>query len=86
MDLLEVYLEWMNYKFLRLDGATITEDRAEYLELFNAKVSSSSYNKLDQQFSDAFSTAGFSVLYFLAFDEGWRHGSKSANGRHRYYV
>lgn len=36
IDLLEDYLEWHGYKYLRLDGTTKTEDRGVLLEQFNA--------------------------------------------------
>ena len=36
MDIMEDFLKMMNYKYLRLDGGTKTEDRAAYVQLFNA--------------------------------------------------
>lgn len=39
MDILEDYLEWHGYKFLRLDGTTKTEERGTLLQKFNAPES-----------------------------------------------
>lgn len=36
MDIMEDFLKMMNYKYLRLDGGTKTEDRAGHVQLFNA--------------------------------------------------
>lgn len=36
MDILEDYLEWHGFKFLRLDGTTKTEERGTLLQKFNA--------------------------------------------------
>ncbi|GAQ78262.1 putative SNF2 family DNA repair protein [Klebsormidium nitens] len=36
MDILEDYLEWRGYAYLRLDGNTKTDERRELLELYNA--------------------------------------------------
>ncbi|BAM41494.1 uncharacterized protein TOT_030000756 [Theileria orientalis strain Shintoku] len=35
LDILEIYLSYRNYKFLRLDGSTTSEKRLERLNLFN---------------------------------------------------
>lgn len=42
MDIMEDYLRFKNWEFLRLDGSTKPEDRAELLGKFNAP--SSPYN------------------------------------------
>ncbi len=39
MDIMEDFLKMMNWKYLRLDGGTKTEDRAGHVALFNAKGS-----------------------------------------------
>ena len=39
MDIMEDFLKMMNWKYLRLDGGTKTEDRAGHVQLFNAKDS-----------------------------------------------
>eukprot|EP00898_Chlorokybus_atmophyticus_P006098 jgi/Chlat1/648/Chrsp103S00966 len=39
MDILEDYLSWKQFRYLRLDGNTKTEDRGELLREFNAKDS-----------------------------------------------
>jgi len=39
MDIMEDFLKFMHWKYLRLDGGTKTEERAEYVRLFNAKDS-----------------------------------------------
>ncbi|KAI0063151.1 hypothetical protein BV25DRAFT_1824711 [Artomyces pyxidatus] len=39
MDIMEDFLKMMNYKYLRLDGGTKTEERAGHVQLFNAKDS-----------------------------------------------
>jgi ATP-dependent helicase STH1/SNF2 len=39
MDIMEDFLKMMGWKYLRLDGGTKTEDRAAYVQLFNAKDS-----------------------------------------------
>ena len=39
MDIMEDFLKMMNWKYLRLDGGTKTEDRAGHVALFNAKNS-----------------------------------------------
>jgi ATP-dependent helicase STH1/SNF2 len=36
MDIMEDYLRFKNWEFLRLDGSTKPEDRAELLSKFNA--------------------------------------------------
>jgi len=36
MDIMEDFLKMMNYKYLRLDGGTKTEDRAGHVAMFNA--------------------------------------------------
>jgi ATP-dependent helicase STH1/SNF2 len=36
MDIMEDFLKMMGWKHLRLDGGTKTEDRAQYVQLFNA--------------------------------------------------
>lgn len=36
MDIVEDYLRWRGYKYLRLDGSIKAEDRGELLKLFNA--------------------------------------------------
>jgi ATP-dependent helicase STH1/SNF2 len=36
MDIMEDFLKMMNWKYLRLDGGTKTEDRAGHVHLFNA--------------------------------------------------
>ena len=39
MDIMEDFLKMMNWKYLRLDGGTKTEERAGHVALFNAKDS-----------------------------------------------
>lgn len=39
MDIMEDFLKMMNWKYLRLDGGTKTEERASFVQLFNAKNS-----------------------------------------------
>ena len=39
MDIMEDFLKMMNWKYLRLDGGTKTEDRAGHVAQFNAKNS-----------------------------------------------
>ena len=39
MDIMEDFLKMMGWKYLRLDGGTKTEERASYVQLFNAKDS-----------------------------------------------
>jgi SNF2 family DNA or RNA helicase len=39
MDILEDYLEWRGFKYLRLDGNTKTDERRELLEMYNAEGS-----------------------------------------------
>ncbi|KAF7437300.1 hypothetical protein PC9H_004139 [Pleurotus ostreatus] len=39
MDIMEDFLKMMGWKYLRLDGGTKTEERASYVQLFNAKES-----------------------------------------------
>ncbi|KAH6917669.1 SNF2-family ATP dependent chromatin remodeling factor snf21 [Coprinopsis sp. MPI-PUGE-AT-0042] len=39
MDIMEDFLKMQNWKYLRLDGGTKTEERAEFVKLFNAKES-----------------------------------------------
>jgi SNF2 family DNA or RNA helicase len=39
MDILEDYLEWRGFKYLRLDGNTKTDERRELLEMYNAEDS-----------------------------------------------
>lgn len=39
MDIMEDFLQMMNWKYLRLDGGTKTEDRAGHVAQFNAKDS-----------------------------------------------
>ncbi|EKM60438.1 uncharacterized protein PHACADRAFT_179732 [Phanerochaete carnosa HHB-10118-sp] len=39
MDIMEDFLKMMNWKYLRLDGGTKTEDRAGHVALFNAEGS-----------------------------------------------
>ncbi|KAF9042067.1 SNF2-family ATP dependent chromatin remodeling factor snf21 [Panaeolus papilionaceus] len=39
MDIMEDFLKMRNWKYLRLDGGTKTEERASYVQLFNAKES-----------------------------------------------
>ncbi|KAI0693670.1 SNF2 family N-terminal domain-containing protein [Cytidiella melzeri] len=39
MDIMEDFLKMMNWKYLRLDGGTKTEDRAGHVAMFNAKDS-----------------------------------------------
>ena len=36
MDIMEDFLKFMGWKYLRLDGGTKTEDRAGHVALFNA--------------------------------------------------
>ncbi len=35
MDIMADFMRWMNWEFLRLDGGTKPEERAEYVRLFN---------------------------------------------------
>jgi len=39
MDIMEDFMKMMGWKHLRLDGGTKTEDRASFVQLFNAKDS-----------------------------------------------
>ncbi|KAF9524663.1 SNF2-family ATP dependent chromatin remodeling factor snf21 [Crepidotus variabilis] len=39
MDIMEDFLKYMGWKYLRLDGGTKTEERATFVQLFNAKES-----------------------------------------------
>ena len=39
MDIMADFLSMMGWKFLRLDGGTKTEERANFVQLFNAKDS-----------------------------------------------
>jgi len=39
MDIMEDFLEYMGWRYLRLDGGTKTEERASFVQLFNAKES-----------------------------------------------
>ncbi|PPQ90452.1 hypothetical protein CVT25_014970 [Psilocybe cyanescens] len=39
MDIMEDFLKMMGWKYLRLDGGTKTEERASFVQLFNAKDS-----------------------------------------------
>ncbi|KAG7450799.1 uncharacterized protein BT62DRAFT_1045760 [Guyanagaster necrorhizus] len=39
MDIMEDFLKMMGWKYLRLDGGTKTEERASYVQMFNAKDS-----------------------------------------------
>ena len=39
MTIMEDYLTWRNFSYLRLDGATKSEDRGELLRRFNSKDS-----------------------------------------------
>ena len=39
MDIMEVYFEFKGFKYLRLDGTTRSEDRAERMSKFNAQDS-----------------------------------------------
>ena len=39
MDIMEDFLKMMGWKHLRLDGGTKTEERAQFVQLFNAKDS-----------------------------------------------
>ncbi|KAG6371548.1 SNF2-family ATP dependent chromatin remodeling factor snf21 [Boletus reticuloceps] len=39
MDIMEDFFKWMNWKYLRLDGGTKTEERAGHVAMFNAKDS-----------------------------------------------
>jgi ATP-dependent helicase STH1/SNF2 len=36
MDIMEDFFKMMNWKYLRLDGGTKTEDRAGHVQMFNA--------------------------------------------------
>jgi ATP-dependent helicase STH1/SNF2 len=36
MDIMEDFLKIQNWKYLRLDGGTKTEERASFVQLFNA--------------------------------------------------
>jgi ATP-dependent helicase STH1/SNF2 len=35
MDIMEDFMKWMNWEYLRLDGGTKTDERAEYVKLWN---------------------------------------------------
>ena len=39
MDIMEDFLKHMGWSYLRLDGGTKTEERASFVQLFNAKES-----------------------------------------------
>jgi ATP-dependent helicase STH1/SNF2 len=39
MDIMEDFLKMMQWKYLRLDGGTKTDERAQFVQLFNAKDS-----------------------------------------------
>lgn len=39
MDIMEDFLKMMGWKYLRLDGGTKTDERASFVQLFNAKDS-----------------------------------------------
>jgi hypothetical protein len=39
MDIMEDFLKYMGWQYLRLDGGTKTEERATHVQLFNAKDS-----------------------------------------------
>lgn len=39
MDIMEDFLKMMGWKHLRLDGGTKTDERASFVQLFNAKDS-----------------------------------------------
>lgn len=39
MDIMEDYLRWRGWKYLRLDGSSKQDDRGESLKVFNAKDS-----------------------------------------------
>lgn len=39
MDIMEDFLKVMGFRYLRLDGGTKTEERASYVNAFNAKDS-----------------------------------------------
>lgn len=39
MDIMEDFMKMMNWAYLRLDGGTKTEERASFVQLFNAKGS-----------------------------------------------
>ncbi|KAG2023767.1 SNF2-family ATP dependent chromatin remodeling factor snf21 [Coprinopsis cinerea AmutBmut pab1-1] len=39
MDIMEDFLKFMGWKYLRLDGGTKTEERAQFVQLFNSKDS-----------------------------------------------
>jgi ATP-dependent helicase STH1/SNF2 len=36
MDIMEDFMKMQNWKYLRLDGGTKTEERASFVQLFNA--------------------------------------------------
>ena len=35
MDIMEDFMKWMSWEYLRLDGGTKTDERAEYVKLWN---------------------------------------------------
>jgi ATP-dependent helicase STH1/SNF2 len=35
MDIMEDFMKWMNWEYLRLDGGTKTDERAEYVKRWN---------------------------------------------------
>ena len=35
MDIMEDFMKWMHWEYLRLDGGTKTDERAEYVKLWN---------------------------------------------------
>lgn len=39
MDIMEDFLKYMGWRYLCLDGGTKTEERASFVQLFNAKES-----------------------------------------------
>jgi ATP-dependent helicase STH1/SNF2 len=39
MDIMEDFLKMMQWTYLRLDGGTKTDERAQFVQLFNAKDS-----------------------------------------------
>ena len=39
MDIMEDFLKYMGWRYLRLDGGTRTDERASFVQLFNAKES-----------------------------------------------
>ena len=36
MDIMEDFLKWRNWEYLRLDGGTKTDERADYVKRWNA--------------------------------------------------